>query len=104
MTVTAHEPQTLSTGSAFDSIPPLKATDRCDATTSTIRQGSGTANPRVACGAQAYVTALFESTGFVLMFCGHHGHELEASLVEKGAIIRDETSALQENLKPGASA
>jgi hypothetical protein len=103
VTVSATEQQTASISSAFDAIPALTAADRCDATTVAIREGSGQANPRVACGAQAYVTALFPS-GRTLLFCGHHGHELEISLVEQGAAIRDDSDVLQQNTKPGASA
>ncbi|GAB3254842.1 DUF7455 domain-containing protein [Kineosporia babensis] len=102
MTAIAPEMLTPST-SAFDSIPALTAADRCDATTTTIREGSGTANPRVACGAQAYVTALLPS-GNTLLFCAHHGHNLEATLVQQGAVIRDDSAVLQQNTKPGASA
>ncbi|MBT0768442.1 hypothetical protein KIH74_05870 [Kineosporia sp. J2-2] len=103
MTASATEVQAPTIPTAFQDIPALTATDRCDATTTTIREGSGTANPRVPCGAQAYVTALFPS-GSVLLFCGHHGHELECSLVEQGAVIRDDSNVLQQNTKPGASA
>lgn len=101
MTASATELRTPTVSSAFDDVPALKATDRCDATTTTVREGGH--NTRVSCGAQAYVTARFPS-GSVLMFCGHHGHELEASLVEQGAAIRDESAVLQPDSKPGASA
>jgi len=80
--------------SAFDSIPALTAKDRCDATTDTIRTRVGRERPRVPCGAQAYVTALFPS-GSTLQFCAHHGHSLECSLVEHGAAIRDASAELQ---------
>ncbi|GAB6903127.1 DUF7455 domain-containing protein [Kineosporia succinea] len=103
MTAIAPEMQARTASSAFDEIPALTAADRCDATTTTIRDGSGSANPRVACGAQAYVTALFPS-GNSLLFCAHHGHAFEASLVERGAVIRDDSQVLQQNTKPGASA
>ncbi len=102
MTAIAPEMQAPTT-SAFDAIPALTAADRCDATTTTIREGSGSLNPRVACGAQAYVTALLPSGG-TLLFCAHHGHGYEASLVEQGAVIRDDSGVLQQNTKPGASA
>ena len=102
MTALAPEMQALST-SAFDAVPALTAADRCDATTTIIREGSGSSNPRVACGAQAYVTALFPSGG-TLIFCAHHGHSMEADLVRQGAVLRDESGVLQQNTKPGASA
>ena len=101
MTAIAAEPQTAPFISAFEAIPALTAADRCDATTSTVREGAP--SPRVACGAQAYVTALFPS-GSSLVFCAHRGHELEAGLVEQGAVIRDESAVLLQNTKPGASA
>ncbi|GAA3600664.1 hypothetical protein GCM10022223_15380 [Kineosporia mesophila] len=101
--MTAIAPEMQAPASAFDTVPALTAADRCDATTTTIREGSGSANPRVPCGAQAYVTALFPS-GSTLQFCAHHGHNLEASLVQKGAVIRDDSGVLQQNTKPGASA
>lgn len=103
MTAIAAEQQTVGISSAFDTIPALTASDRCDATTSTIREGSGSSNPRVSCGAQAYVTAVFPS-GNTLLFCAHHGHSLVAGLVANGAVIRDESAVLMQNTKPGASA
>ena len=55
---------------------PLSVADRCDR-----------------CGARAYVRATLPS-GSVLLFCGHHGEDLRASLLLQGAALHDETDAL----------
>ncbi|HEU0100810.1 MAG TPA: hypothetical protein VFR07_00655 [Mycobacteriales bacterium] len=55
---------------------PLAARDRCDR-----------------CGARAYVRATLPS-GSELLFCGHHGGVLRASLLVQGAELHDETDAL----------
>ena len=57
----------------------LNATDRCDA-----------------CGAQAYVRVILESTGGELLFCAHHGRQHAAALRAKGAEIQDESARLHE--------
>jgi hypothetical protein len=54
----------------------LTAADRCDR-----------------CGAQAYVKVVLNSGG-ELLFCGHHGREHEARLLEIKAAITDETARL----------
>jgi hypothetical protein len=87
--------------SAFDRVPALTAADRCDATTDTIRTRVGLERPRVPCGAQAYVTALLPS-GSTLQFCAHHGHQLECTLAEHGAVIRDVSDALR-NTRSGST-
>lgn len=49
--------------------PPLNALDRCDGMTwATTKDGS---KVRKACGAQAFIRAVFPDTGFDLLFCGH---------------------------------
>ena len=45
------------------------------------------------CGAQAHVRAVLPS-GSLLLFCGHHGHELHDSLVLAGARVEDRTDRL----------
>ncbi|MEY3029038.1 MAG: hypothetical protein RL198_435 [Actinomycetota bacterium] len=58
-----------------ESIQPLSAADRCDI-----------------CGAQAYIRAVFE-TG-ELIFCGHHGNENKAKLVDRVMVWHDQTADL----------
>jgi hypothetical protein len=55
---------------------PLALGDRCDR-----------------CGARAYVRATLPS-GSDLLFCGHHGNALRASLLGDGAELHDETDSL----------
>ena len=56
----------------------LNATDRCDA-----------------CGAQAYVRVVLESTGGQLLFCAHHAREHGEKLREVAATVHDETHKLE---------
>jgi hypothetical protein len=56
----------------------LNAADRCDR-----------------CGAQAYVRVTLP-TGGTLLFCGHHFHDHEPTLRQKGVDILDETERLTE--------
>ena len=56
----------------------LTAADRCDR-----------------CGAQAYLRATLPS-GRELVFCAHHGKELQESLASAGASLHDETERLRE--------
>ena len=55
----------------------LNATDRCDA-----------------CGAQAYVRVVLESTGGQLLFCAHHARKNEDKLRPLAASWQDETEHL----------
>ena len=49
------------------------------------------------CPAQAFVRAKFKS-GLELVFCGHHGHQLMSALAGSGAIVRDDTQQLTQQL------
>lgn len=57
--------------------PELNATHRCDA-----------------CGAQAYVRVVLESTGGELLFCAHHARANEEKLRPMAAQWQDETQRL----------
>jgi hypothetical protein len=57
-------------------LAPLAVADRCDR-----------------CGAQAFVRARLAS-GYELLFCGHHGRDAMAGLMEVGAAVRDDTSRI----------
>lgn len=57
--------------------PELNATHRCDA-----------------CGAQAYVRVVLESTGGELLFCAHHARANEEKLRPMAAQWQDETERL----------
>jgi len=59
-------------------VPALTVFDRCDAPD---------------CSAQAFVRARFTS-GLVLDFCGHHGHDLMPALAGQGAVVRDDSHQL----------
>ena len=72
-------------------VPPLTASDRCDA--SALVGGPNGTSARGACGAQAYVRAVLLS-GQDLVFCAHHGHVYEAALAAAGATIRDESDMI----------
>ena len=61
----------------------LTAADRCDR-----------------CGAQAYVRAVLASTGGVLLFCAHHGRDVEPKLRPQSSEWVDES----ERLEAGPSA
>jgi len=63
-----------------EDLAPLAVADRCDR-----------------CGAQAFVRARFGG-GSELLFCGHHGRESLARLMELGAAVRDDTALI--NAKP----
>ncbi len=65
---------------------PLTLTDRCDR-----------------CGSRAYVRATLAS-GQDLLFCGHHGNALRASLIVAGAVLQDETDALTAPRESSAAA
>ncbi len=65
---------------------PLTQTDRCDR-----------------CGARAYVRATMPS-GADLLFCGHHGNALRASLLVAGAALHDETGSLTAARESSAAA
>jgi hypothetical protein len=62
---------------------PLTHADRCDA-----------------CGAQAFVRAVFASGE--LTFCGHHGREFRAALDREAILVEDGTELI--NTKPSPSA
>lgn len=55
----------------------LTSTDRCDR-----------------CGAQAYIRAVLSSTGGELLFCAHHGRDVEAKLRPISSEWLDETTKL----------
>ena len=57
----------------------LNATDRCDA-----------------CGAQAYVRVILESTGGELLFCAHHARRHAAAFADVAVLVQDETDRLLE--------
>ena len=57
--------------------PELNATHRCDA-----------------CGAQAYVRVVLESTGGELLFCAHHARRHGEKLREVALLFQDETASL----------
>ena len=65
---------------------PLAISDRCDR-----------------CGSRAYVRATMPS-GSDLLFCGHHGNALRASLLVAGASLHDETDNLLERRESSAAA
>lgn len=55
------------------------------------------------CRAQAFVRATFPS-GNDLLFCGHHGNALRASLLVAGASLHDETASLTAARESSAAA
>lgn len=57
--------------------PKLNATHRCDA-----------------CGAQAYVRVVLQSTGGELMFCAHHARANEQKLRPISSAWEDETERI----------
>ena len=65
----------------FSVLPPLPftltAADRCDL-----------------CGARAYIRALISVHYPELLFCAHHGHELEAALRSVSLDFVDESAAI----------
>jgi hypothetical protein len=63
-----------------EDLSPLAVADRCDR-----------------CGAQAFVRARLAG-GSELLFCGHHGRDAMARLMELGAAVRDDTALI--NAKP----
>jgi hypothetical protein len=65
------------------SSPSLTIADRCDR-----------------CGAQAFIRAVFVSGD--LMFCGHHGRELNVPLQREAILVEDATDSI--NTKPSPSA
>ena len=65
---------------------PLTLTDRCDS-----------------CGSRAYVRATLPS-GKDLLFCGHHGNALRASLLVAGAALQDDTDARTASAESSAAA
>ena len=77
--------------SVASAVPPLTASDRCDA--SALVGGPDDTTARGACGAQAYVRAVLPS-GRDLVFCAHHGRTHEAALAAAGATIRDESDTI----------
>ncbi len=58
--------------------PTLTSTDRCDR-----------------CGAQAYIRAVLSSTGGELLFCAHHGRDVETTLRPQTSEWLDETTRLK---------
>ena len=58
--------------------PTLTVNDRCDR-----------------CGAQAYIRAVLSSTGGELLFCAHHGRDVEETLRPKTSEWIDETFRLE---------
>ena len=67
----------------FRAAPPvsftLTAADRCDL-----------------CGARAYIRALISVFHPELLFCAHHGHEMEEALRSVALDLVDESAALLE--------
>ena len=61
----------------------LNATHRCDA-----------------CGAQAYVRVVLESTGGELLFCGHHARAVEDALRPQASVWQDQTEDLHARPAP----
>jgi len=59
-----------------EELAPLAVADRCDR-----------------CGAQAFVRARLAG-GSELLFCGHHGRDSMARLMELGASVRDDTAMI----------
>ena len=69
--------------------------------TTTLSRNLAVADRCDACGAQAFVIALFPG-GRELMFCGHHGRQYAPGLIAKGAAVDDQTERI--NAKPSVSA
>lgn len=65
--------------------PSLSVADRCDR-----------------CGAQAFIRAVFISGD--LVFCGHHGRELEDALLEHALLVEDGTHQINPQPSPSANA
>jgi hypothetical protein len=76
---------------AAPTVASLTLADRCDASAVVGRSNNRTG--RGASGAQGFIRAVLPS-GNDLVFCAHHGRELEAALAAVGATIHDETGKL----------
>jgi hypothetical protein len=53
------------------------------------------------CGAQAFVRAVFVSGE--LMFCGHHGRELQPAMVGRALYVEDDTDLINAQPSPSAN-
>lgn len=72
----------------------LTHADRCDSTTAV--------GARHACGARAYVAAMFSvpRNGLLpLYFCAHHFQEAEATIRDRAVMVVDERFQLHEGVK-----